>query len=208
MNKDKKYKVFFAFIVIIIIGVIGIHFFWKPNTAPQEKYTREATRQTIDLAETEFVNNLKHGNSYVDKFFGGSWTPMVMPIAEKYTDLLKEKIVFIKDSESITEWTELLVIDTYADKAFPTISSYLKKHANELHNSNPEGRIKILHDGDKGIMYQWVIPNSEGNTTYMEFGWVEMTNEGLLSIKYLNKGTSDLELQRQKAIKFFTKFAN
>ena len=42
----------------------------------------------------------------------------------------------------------------------------------------------------------------------MEFGWVEMTNEGLLSVKYLNKGTPDLELQRQKAIKFFTKFAN
>ena len=75
-----------------------------------------------------------------------------------------------------------------------------------MQKKNPDGKVKIMHDGEKGIMYQWVIPDENGKTKYLEFGWVEMTDEGLLSVKYVNKGTENLELQRQRAIKFFTKF--
>ena len=202
--KQKRYKLFFGIIIVLILGLIGFNLFWTGGTH-SDKYTREATRKTTDLANTEFIKNLKHGNSYVDRYFKNSWSPMVMPISEKYQGLLKEKVVFMKNNEEFNNWTELVVFDTYSTEAFPNISTYLKKHAKELNEKHPEGKIKILHDGDKGIIYQWAIIK-DGKTEYLEFGKVEMTNEGLLSAKYLNKGTKDLELQRQRAIKFFTKF--
>lgn len=206
MNRNKKYKVFFGIIIALIIGMMGFAFFHNSGTGDSTKYTREASRKTITLSNTEFIRNLKHGNSYVDKFFGGHWSPMIMPINEKYQGLLKEKVVFLRDEQEITNWTELVVLDTYTDAAFPNVSTYLKKHARELQKKNPDGKVKIMHDGEKGIMYQWVIPDENGKTKYLEFGWVEMTDEGLLSVKYVNKGTENLELQRQRAIKFFTKF--
>lgn len=202
--KQKRYKILFGIIIVLILGLIGFNLFWTGGLH-SDKYTREATRKTTDLANTEFIKNLKHGNSYVDKYFKNSWSPMVMPVAEKYQGLLKEKVVFMKNNEEFNNWTELVVFDTYSTEAFPNISTYLKKHAKELNEKHPEGKIKILHDGDKGIIYQWAIIK-DNKTEYLEFGKVEMTNEGLLSVKYLNKGTEDLELQRQRAIKFFTKF--
>ena len=205
---QSKYRGLFLAILLVVVGVLAFNMFYEPEQQ-QAKYTREATRKTIDLANTEFVRNLKHGNSFVNLYFGGTWFPMVMPIQENYQGLLKEKIVFLREEENINDYSELVVLDTYTTEAFPNISSFLKKHAQTLNKKNKNGRIKILHDGTKGIMYQWAVIDKESQKTqYMEFGWVEMTNEGLLSVKYINKGTNNLEMQRQKAIKFFSTFVN
>lgn len=202
--RDRKYKILIAIIALLAIILVGVNVFYKGHGI-SDKYTRESTRKVTDLGNTEFIKNLQHGNSYVPKFFGGHWSPMVMPIKDEYKGLLKEKIVFMKEQNTFTDWDELLVFDVYTNNAFPNISSYLKKHAQELHKNNPDGKIKILHDGDKCIIYQWAIIK-DNKTKYLEFGKVEMTTEGLLSVKYINKGTDNLESQRQKAIKFFTKF--
>ena len=205
-RSNEVYKKIFTGIVIATVGVMGFNMFYsKSDNNQKPNYTREQTRDTIDLAKTEFVHNLKHGNSFVDAYMEGNWTPMVMPIQEKYKDLLKEKVLFIKDGETLTDYTEAVVMDIYSTDAFPTISSYLKHHSKELQKRNKDGKIKILHDGDKGIIYQWALFDENKNTTYLEFGKVEKTNEGILSIKYLNKGTKNLEHQRQCAIKLFTK---
>ena len=205
-RSNEVYKKIFAGIVIATVGVMGFNMFYSKSDDNQKtNYTREQTRDTIDLAKTEFVHNLKHGNSFVDAYMEGNWSPMVMPIQEKYKDLLKEKVLFIKDGETLTDYTEAVVMDIYSTDAFPTVSSYLKHHSKELQKRNKDGKIKILHDGDKGIIYQWALFDENKNTTYLEFGKVEKTNEGILSIKYLNKGTRNLEHQRQCAIKLFTK---
>ena len=205
-RNSETYKKIFAGIVVATIGVMGFSMFYSKSDDNQKaNYTREQSRDTIDLARTEFVNNLKHGSSFVDAYMGGNWTPMVMPIQEKYKDLLKEKVLFIKDGETLTDYQEAVVMDIYSTDAFPTVSAYLKHHAKELQKRNKDGKIKILHDGDKGIIYQWALFDENKKTTYLEFGKVEKTNEGILSIKYLNKGTENLEHQRQCAIKLFTK---
>lgn len=203
-KREKSYKIIFGLIIVAIIGIIGFQFYPTSDTN-KDAYTREQTRDTIKLSDTEFLRNLKHGNSYIDKYFGGNWTPMVMPIQDKYKNLLKEKVVFLKDEEQLDSYTELVVMDIYSTDAFPTVSAFLKHHAKELEKQNKDGRIKILHDGDKGIIYQWALFDDNNNTTYLEFGKVEMTDEGLLSIKYLNKGNPELEHHRQSAIKLFTK---
>ena len=43
----------------------------------------------------------------------------------------------------------------------------------------------------------------EIKTKYLEFGKVSLTNEGILSVKYINKGNQNLERQRQRCIKLF-----
>ena len=179
--------------------------FYSKDDSQKQNYTREQTRDTIKLSQTKFIHNLKHGSSFVDSYMGGNWTPIVMPVQDKYKDLLKEKIVFIKDGETITDYTETVIMDIYSNDAFPTVSSYLKHHAKERQKRNNDGKIKILHDGDKGIIYQWALFDENKKTTYLEFGKVEATDEGILSVKYLNKGTENLEHQRQCAIKLFTK---
>lgn len=204
-KRDATYKKIFAGVLIATVGVMGFSMFYSKDNNQKQNYTREQTRDTIKLSQTKFVHNLKHGSSFVDSYMGGNWTPMVMPIQDKYKDLLKEKIVFIKDGETITDYTQAVVMDIYSNDAFPTVSSYLKHHAKELEKKNKDGKIKILHDGDKGIIYQWALFDENKNTTYLEFGKVELTDEGVLSVKYLNKGTKDLEHQRQCAIKLFTK---
>ena len=201
---NKKYKVMLAAAGIGLAGVAGFNILAGNTGTQKQAYTREETRSSTKLSQTEFLQNLRHGYNMVDKYFGHQWMPMPMPINEKYQGLLKEKIVFLRSDQQLTNYTELLVMDTYTRDAFPSVSSYLKQHAKELHEKNAEGRIKILHDGDKGIIYQWAVIK-EGKTEYLEFGKVEQTDEGVLSVKYINKGTKDLEHQRQVAIKFFTK---
>jgi len=201
---DKKYKVMLTAAAVGVAGVLGFNIYSSYHGSQNGQYSREATRETIKLSQTEFLQNLRHGNSLVDKYFGHQWMPMPMPINEKYEGLLKEKVVFVRTDESLDKFSELLVLDTYTSDAFPNVSTYLKKHARELEKKNPEGRIKILHDGDKGIIYQWAIIK-DGKTQYLEFGKVEQTDEGVLSVKYINKGTPNLEHQRQCAIKLFTK---
>ena len=204
-KRNETYKKIFAGVLLATVGVMGFSMFYSTNDNQKQNYTREQTRDTIKLSETKFIHNLKHGSSFVDTYMGGNWTPMVMPVQDRYKDLLKEKIVFIKDGETITDYTQAVVMDIYSNDAFPTISSYLKHHAKELEKKNKDGKIKILHDGDKGIIYQWALFDENKKTTYLEFGKVEATDEGILSVKYLNKGTEDLEHQRQCAIKLFTK---
>ena len=201
---DKKYKVMLGAAMVGIAGIIGLNIYSGQHNTQNTQYSRESTRDTTKLASTEFLQNLRHGNSLVDKYFGHQWLPMPMPINEKYEGLLKEKVVFVRTDESLEKYSELLVMDTYTSEAFPNISTYLKKHAKELNQKNPDGKIKILHDGDKGIIYQWAVIK-DGKTEYLEFGKVEQTDEGVLSVKYINKGTDNLEHQRQCAIKFFTK---
>lgn len=201
---DKKYKVMLGAAMVGIAGIIGLNIYSSQHNTQNTQYSRESTRDTTKLASTEFLQNLRHGNSLVDKYFGHQWLPMPMPINEKYEGLLKEKVVFVRTDESLEKYSELLVMDTYTSEAFPNISTYLKKHAKELNQKNPDGKIKILHDGDKGIIYQWAVIK-DGKTEYLEFGKVEQTDEGVLSVKYINKGTDNLEHQRQCAIKFFTK---
>lgn len=201
---NKKYKMMLGAAAIGALGVIGFNTFVGTPGSQKQTYTREATRDTIKLSETEFLQNLRHGNSLVDKYFGHQWMPIPMPVNEKYQGLLKEKVVFVRSDESLEKYSELLVLDTYTSDAFPNVSTYLKHHAKELNKKNPDGKIKILHDGDKGIIYQWAVIKG-GKTEYLEFGKVEKTDEGVLSVKYINKGTDDLEHQRQVAIKLFTK---
>ena len=201
---DKKYKAMLTAAAIGAVGIVGFNIFVSNHDEQKTTYTREATRDTIKLSETEFLQNLRHGNSLVDKYFGHQWMPIPMPINEKYEGLLKEKVVFVRSDESLEKYSELLVLDTYTSDAFPNISTYLKHHAKELNKKNPDGKIKILHDGDKGIIYQWAVIK-DGKTEYLEFGKVEQTDEGVLSVKYINKGTENLEHQRQVAIKLFTK---
>ena len=205
VKKNNKYK---KMLTAAAIGgglLLGFNLFAGTHGSDKPTYTREASRATVKLAESEFLQNLRHGNSLVDKHFGHKWLPLPMPVKEKYDGFLKEKVVFVRTDESLEKYTELFVMDTYTSEAFPNVSSYLKQHAKELHKKNPEGKIKILHDGDKGIIYQWAIIK-DGKTEYLEFGKVEQTDEGVLSAKYINKGTPDLEHQRQCAIKLFTTF--
>lgn len=204
-KRNELYKKIFAGVLLATVGVMGFSMFYSKDDSQKQNYTREQTRDTIKLSQTKFIHNLKHGSSFVDSYMGGNWTPIVMPVQDKYKDLLKEKIVFIKDGETITDYTETVIMDIYSNDAFPTVSSYLKHHAKELQKRNNDGKIKILHDGDKGIIYQWALFDENKKTTYLEFGKVEATDEGILSVKYLNKGTENLEHQRQCAIKLFTK---
>ena len=204
-KRNELYKKIFAGVLSATVGVMGFSMFYSKDDSQKQNYTREQTRDTIKLSQTKFIHNLKHGSSFVDSYMGGNWTPIVMPVQDKYKDLLKEKIVFIKDGETITDYTETVIMDIYSNDAFPTVSSYLKHHAKELQKRNNDGKIKILHDGDKGIIYQWALFDENKKTTYLEFGKVEATDEGILSVKYLNKGTENLEHQRQCAIKLFTK---
>lgn len=204
IKKNKKYKILLAAVSAGVIGLVGYNLVGGPNMSKQSAYTREASRDTIKLANTEFLQNLRHGNSLVDKYFGNQWLPLPMPIKPEYDGFLKEKVVFLRTDQQIDNYTELVVMDTYTSDAFPNVSSYLKQHAKELNKKNPDGKIKILHDGNKGIIYQWAVIK-DGKTEYLEFGKVEMTDEGVLSVKYINKGTDNLEHQRQCAIKFFTK---
>lgn len=200
-----KYKGVIILIVVGILVLVGIQLF-VPSSGDKvaQKYTRESTRQTVKLSESEFIINLRHGNSFINDYFGSNWNPLPMPIKDQYKDLLKEKVVFLKEGDTFSDYKELIVFDTYTADAFPSVSAYLKHHAKELERKNPAGKIKILHDGDKGIIYQWAIIEND-KTTYLEFGKVEMTDEGVLSVKYINKGTDNLENQRQAAIKLFTK---
>lgn len=203
-KRTRKLRIVLCVIALLAMAVIVLSQLMPQGGSIGDRYTRESSRDTIKLSRTEFIQNLKHGNSLVDKYLGGHWMPIPVPIDEKYEGLLKEKVVFLKMDETLSNYTELFVLDTYTADAFPNISSYLKHHAKELHKKNPKGRVKILHDGDKGIIYQWAVIEDE-KTTYLEFGKVEMTDEGVLSAKYINKGTENLEFQRQCAIKLFTK---
>lgn len=200
---NKKYKAMLIAAAVGAIGIIGFNLFAGTHTQ-KETYTRETTRETVKLSESEFLQNLRHGNNLVNKYFGNQWMPIPMPVNEKYEGLLKEKVVFVRADESLEQYSELFVLDTYTSEAFPNVSAYLKQHAKELNKKNPEGKIKILHDGNKGIIYQWAVIK-DGKTEYLEFGKVSMTDEGVLSAKYINKGTDNLEHQRQCAIKLLTK---
>lgn len=198
-----RYRFFIIAIAVILVGIIGLQFYTSETKS--KTYNRETTRATIDLNNTEFIQNLKHGKSSINEFLGGYWYPLTVEPKEQHKDYILEKILFIRTDETPTNFTELVVFDIYSKDTFPNISSYLKRHSQELKKQNPKGKIKILHDGTKGIIYQWATKGADGRTDYLEFGKVEMTTDGVMSVKYINKGTENLEIQRQKAIRLFTK---
>lgn len=207
-NKQRRLKIFISILSVIILAIVGISLIPSNSSSSKSndyKYVRDAGRKTIDIANTEFAKSLKNGDFLINKYLGGKWIPFVMPIDKKYEDILKEKLVFSRVDESPTNFTELVVIDTYDEKTFPNISNFLKKHAEELQKKNPNGKIKILMDNSKGIVYQWIIKGIDNQVNYLEFGRVEKTNEGILNIKYINKGTTNLEEQRRNMIKVFSK---
>ncbi len=202
---NERLKPLVIILVLVIVAVGGFYFFIPKHEAGRPKYEREASRATVDIAQTEFYRRLKQGKSSVNDTFGGQWMPVPMPVADKYKDFLIEKLIFIKMPESINNYKQAIVMDSYSEKAFTSVSTYMKTHAKELREKNPKGKIKILHDGSKGIIYQWRIPNDDGSTKLIEIGKVCMTDDGVFSVKYINKGTSDLEQQRQRAFRFFGK---
>ena len=60
--------------------------FYSKDDSQKQNYTREQTRDTIKLSQTKFIHNLKHGSSFVDSYMGGNWTPIVMPVQDKYKE--------------------------------------------------------------------------------------------------------------------------
>ena len=190
--------------IIIILIAIGVMYLMPNKQIANEGYNRESTRTTVDLQNTDIIKELRDGNAPIDGFLGGHWDIMYVPIEGKYEGFLKEKFVFLKRGSDLNNWSELVVFDLYEPKAFQNVSSYMKTHAQELEKKNADGRIKVLHDGDKGIIYQWRLAGAnEEETTYLEMGKVEQTKDGVFSIKYVNKGTADLEDQRKRAIEMF-----
>ena len=173
--------------IIIILIAIGVMYLMPNKQIANEGYNRESTRTTVDLQNTDIIKELRDGNAPIDGFLGGHWD-----------------IMFLKRGSDLNNWSELVVFDLYEPKAFQNVSSYMKTHAQELEKKNADGRIKVLHDGDKGIIYQWRLAGAnEEETTYLEMGKVEQTKDGVFSIKYVNKGTEDLEDQRKRAIEMF-----
>ena len=190
--------------LIIILIAIGVMYLMPNKQIANKDYNRESTRTTVDLQNTDIIKELREGNAPIDGFLGGHWDIMYVPIEGKYEGFLKEKFVFLKRGSDLNNWSELVVFDLYEPKAFQNVSSYMKTHAQELEKKNADGRIKVLHDGDKGIIYQWRLAGAnEEETTYLEMGKVEQTKDGVFSIKYVNKGTEDLEDQRKRAIEMF-----
>ena len=47
------------------------------------------------------------------------------------------------------------------------------------------------------------VADSNNKTTYIELGKVELTTDGIMAVKYINKGTDNLEGQRRRAINLF-----
>ncbi len=199
------YKLMAGFIALAIALTIGFMLFTPERKVNRPKYNREASRVNIDISQTEFYQNMKHGRSSINEHMGGVWMPMTMPIPEQYKDYLSEKIAFIPMGESMINYKQVIIMDIYTQQAFSSVSSYLKKHAQELNTKNPAGKMKILHDGSKGIIYQWRIADSEDKTTYLEIGKVAKTDEGVFSVKYINRGSPNMEMQRQRIFKFFGK---
>ena len=193
--------------VILVIAVSAFYFFMPSVRPSKPKYERESTRVTVDVTKTEFYQELMRGKSSINSMMGGQWVPIPMPIPERYNGKLVEKLLFLRANETITKFTEAIVMDTYSHEAFPTVSSYMKVHARELHDKMPKGKIKVLHDGAKGIIYQFRVPDEKDKdkTEYIEIGKAAITDDGVFSVKYINKGTADLEAARQHFFKFLGK---
>ncbi len=201
----ERHKPLISGALIVVIAVSAFYFFMPSMRPGKPKYERETSRAVVDVTQTEFYQDLKRGKSDVNAVMGGQWVPIPMPIPEKYSGKLLEKLIFIPASETITNFSEAIVMDTYAHEAFPTVSSYLKIHARELHDKMPNGKIKVLHDGSKGIIYQFRVPGENDTTEHIEIGKVSITNDGVFSVKYINRGTKDLETKRQRFFKFLGK---
>lgn len=200
--KSKRVKVLAGIILALLVGIIGMMFFWNPQSK-ENKYTHDTTRQTIDTSQTDFFTSIKNGKPVINDIMGGVWVSKELPVAEKYKDVIKEKIAFLPQGTDEQTAKEAFLFDTYDQKAFPTVSSYAKRHAEELEKKNPKGKIKVLHDGDKAFIYQWRVPDENNKTVYLELGKVELTNDGLLAVKYINRGSDNLEAQRRRAINLF-----
>lgn len=204
-SKDKsKFKLAAIIIVVLVVGIIGMMFLWQPGNG-SGKYTHDATRQTVDASQSEFVKSIEEGKPVINDIMGGSWMYKSLPVKEQYKDVLKEKVAFIPEGTTLATSKEVFFFDTYDTKAFPTISSFAKKHAEELHKQNPNGKIKVLHDGDKAFVYQWRLADADNKTTYIELGKVELTTDGIMAVKYINKGADNLEGQRRRALNLFGK---
>lgn len=201
----ERYKPLILGGLVLVIAVVIFYAFMPSMRPGKPKYERESSRAVVDITKTDFYQDMKRGKSSVNAVMGGQWVPLPMPIPEKYEGKLIEKLVFVRATETITNFTEAIIMDTYSHKAFPTVSSYLKVHARELHDKMPKGKIKVLHDGTKGIIYQFRVPGENDSTSYIEIGKASITEDGVFSVKYINKGTENLEDQRQRFFKFLGK---
>ena len=197
-----KFKLAIIGIVVLVIGIAGMMFLWNPGDN-EDKYTHDSTRQKVDVSQSDFVRSIENGKPVINDVMGAKWDSKTLPIKEQYKDVLKEKVAFFPQGQDLKSSKEVFIFDTYDLKAFPTVSSFAKKHAEELRKQNPNGRIKVLHDGDKAFVYQWRLADSNNKTTYIELGKVELTTDGLMAVKYINKGTDNLEGQRRRAINLF-----
>lgn len=207
MNSRHK-KLLFVSIGVLVILMVAMFLLPGGKKLGRPKYDKEAMRQTISLERTEFYHAFTEGKSAVNKYMGDFWVPMPVPVPEKYQKSMSEKIVFFRSNENPKDNHEMIIVDTYQPDAFTGVAPFLKTHANSLQKKNKNGKIKILHDGQKGIIYQWRVPDKDNKTAYMELGYVGMSDNGVFSVKYINKGTENLELMRQRALKLFGAFSS
>ena len=201
-SSQSKIKLAVVGIIILVVGIAGMMFLWHPS-ANTDKYTHDATRQKVDVSQSEFVKSIQEGKPVINDVMGAKWVSQNLPIKEQYKNALKEKVAFIPEGTTLKDAKEVFIFDTYDSKAFPSVSAYAKRHADDLHKKNPNGRIKVLHDGDKAFVYQWRLADDNNKTTYIEIGKVELTTDGIMAVRYINKGTDNLEGQRRRAINLF-----
>lgn len=201
-SSQPKVKLAVVIIIILLVGIAGMMFLWHPATNT-DKYTHDATRQKVDVSQSEFVKSIQEGKPVINDVMGAKWVSQNIPIKEQYKDSLKEKVAFIPEGKTLQNTKEAIFFDTYYSKAFPTVSAYAKRHADDLQKKNPNGKIKVLHDGDKAFVYQWRLADDNNKTTYLELGKVELTTDGIMAVRYINKGTENLEGQRKRVINLF-----
>lgn len=197
-----KFKIALIVIVALVAVIFGMTALWHPSDN-NGKYTHDATRQKVDVSQSEFVKSMEDGKPVINDVMGGKWQSQNLPIKEQYKDVLKEKVAFVPEGKTMKDTKEVFIFDTYDSKTFPTVSSFAKRHAEELNKQNPKGKIKVLHDGDKAFVYQWRIADDNNKTVYLELGKVELTTDGIMAVKYINKGTENLEGQRRRALNLF-----
>ena len=66
-------------------------FLWHPATNT-DRYTHDATRQKVDVSQSEFVKSIQEGKPVINDVMGAKWVSQNIPIKEQYKDSLKEKV--------------------------------------------------------------------------------------------------------------------
>lgn len=196
-------------IVLVIVVAIGGYFAFKPkdnNRISHSKYTMDIAREEVDFKETAFYKTMKDGRyDIINKTMGGNWMIIPMPLNETKSKYIDEKIVMFKANETLEKYTELIVVDIYNDEAFKSIGGFAKHHGKRLLEKNPKGKFQILADQPKFLVYQWIETDENKKIKNFELGKVEMTRYGLITFKYVNKGTEDINVKRNRALKMFGK---